>query len=195
MVSTKRSLGAKTLAYPTPVFLVGTYDAQGRPNIMTAAWAGICCSRPPCVAVSLRAATYSHGSITSRRAFTVSVPPRALVREADYAGIYSGRDQDKFERLGLTPVRSTLVDAPYVGECPIVLECRLVQTLELGLHTQFVGEIVDVKADEAVLDEKGVPRIQRIDPLVYATGEQGYYAVGERVADAFSVGRVKEPKG
>ena len=189
----KKSLGAKTLVYPTPVFLVGTFDADGRPNIMTAAWAGICCSRPPCVAVSLRKATHSHGSINERRAFTVSIPGAEHVREADYAGIYSGRDEDKFAALGLTPVRSELVDAPFVDEAPLVLECELRHVHELGLHTQFVGEIMDVKADPATLNEKGLPRISSVDPLIYATGDRSYFRVGERVADAFSVG--KKPEG
>ncbi len=187
----KRSLGAKTIAYPTPVFLVGTYDGEDRPNIMTAAWAGICCSRPPCVAVSLRKATYSHGSIALKGAFTVSVPSASMVKEADYAGIYSGRDEDKFAALGLTPQRAEHVDAPYVQECPLVLECRLAQTHELGLHTQYVGEILDVKADEEVLDERGRPDIRKVAPLIYSSGNQAYFAVGEEVASAFSVGKKK----
>ena len=89
----KKSLGAKTLAYPTPVWLVGTYDPEGRPNVMTAAWAGICCSKPPCLAVSLRKATYSYGNIVARQAFTISIPSEAHVKEADYVGIASGRDR------------------------------------------------------------------------------------------------------
>jgi flavin reductase (DIM6/NTAB) family NADH-FMN oxidoreductase RutF len=185
----KTSLGAKTLLYPTPAVLVGSYDAKGVPNIMTAAWAGICCSRPPCVAVSLRAATYSHGSILARRAFTVSVPRATQVTAVDYAGLSSGREGNKFEALGLTPERSTLCDAPFVAECPLVLECRLAQTVEIGSHTQFIGEILDVKADPEVLGSDGEPDIERIQPLLYATGAQAYYAVGSRVAKAFSVGR------
>lgn len=185
----KRSIGARTLVYPTPTFLVGTYDAHERPNIMAAAWAGICCSRPPCVAVALRKATHSHGSIVHSGAFTVNVPSSAHVVQVDYAGIYSGRDENKFETLGLTPVRSELVNAPYIDEFPLVLECALRHTFELGLHTQFVGEILDVKAEEAVLDDKGMPHILKVDPLIYATGDQSYYRVGERVAQAFSVGR------
>jgi flavin reductase (DIM6/NTAB) family NADH-FMN oxidoreductase RutF len=185
----KISVGAKTLLYPTPAVLIGTYDAQGVPNVMTAAWVGICCSRPPCVAVSLRAATYSHGSIVLRRAFTVSVPRASQAKEVDYAGIASGREGDKLAALGLTAERSTLCDAPFVAECPLVLECRLVHTHELGGHTQFVGEILDVKADAEVLGEDGQPDIELIDPILYATGSKDYYGVGRRIAKAFSVGR------
>ena len=121
---------------------------------MAVAWGGICCSSPPCVAVSLRRATYTYGNLMERKAFTVNVPSEGHAREADYVGIASGRKVDKFAASGLTPIRSKLVDAPYVAEFPLVLECRLLRTVEIGLHTQFVGEIVDVKADETVLGEE-----------------------------------------
>jgi flavin reductase (DIM6/NTAB) family NADH-FMN oxidoreductase RutF len=185
----KRSIGAKTIVFPTPVFVVGTYSEDGRPNVMTAAWGGICCSRPPCVAVSLRKATQSHGNIVGRKAFTISIPSQTRAKEADYFGTVSGRDQDKFAATGLTPVRSELVDAPYVEEFPLVLECKLLHTFELGLHTQFVGEIIDVKADEAVLGEGGLPDIEEVRPLVFAPEGHRYYSVGPFVAEAFSIGK------
>src|SRR5512140_2507414 len=147
----KISIGAKTLVYPTPVFVVGTYDKEGKPNAMTASWGGICCSQPPCVAVSLRKATCTHGNILARKAFTISIPSEAYVKEADYFGLVSGRETDKFAATKLTPVKSELVDAPYVKEFPLVVECRLARVVELGLHTQFVGEVVDVKAEASVL--------------------------------------------
>ena len=128
----KRSIGAKTLIYPTPTWIVGSYDKQGKPNGMTAAWGGICCSDPPCVAVSLRKATYSYGSLIERKAFTVSVPSQGQVKEADYFGLVSGRETDKFAATGLTPVRSDLVDAPYVQECPLVLECKVLHVHRPG---------------------------------------------------------------
>ncbi len=161
----KQSLGAKTLAYPAPVWVVGSYDSEGKPNIMTVAWGGICCSQPPCVTVSLRKATYSYGNIMARKAYTVSIPSVRYLREADYAGITSGRNVDKFAETGLTAARSALVDAPYVEEFPVVLECRLLQAIELGLHTLFIGEIVDVKADEDVLGADGLPDISRACPV------------------------------
>jgi flavin reductase (DIM6/NTAB) family NADH-FMN oxidoreductase RutF len=185
----KKSLGAKTILYPTPVLIVGTYDANGRPNGMAAAWGGICCSRPPCVSVSLRAATYSHGNIVARQAFTVSVPSETYVTEADYFGLASGRDVDKYAVAGLTPVRSELVDAPYVAEFPLVLECKLLHTIEIGLHTEFIGEILDVKADEAALDENGRLDIKRVMPFLYAPENRAYYGVGEYLGQAFSIGR------
>ncbi len=185
----KQSLGAKTLLFPTPVLLVGTYDREGKPNLMNAAWGGICCSQPPCVAVSLRKATYSYAAIVERMAFTVGIPSETWMKEADYVGIASGRNVDKFAATGLTPVESQLVDAPYAAEFPVVLECRLLHTLEIGLHTQFVGEIIDVKADADVLGDDGLPDILRIKPLVYDTGHRGYHGIGPFLGQAFSVGK------
>jgi flavin reductase (DIM6/NTAB) family NADH-FMN oxidoreductase RutF len=185
----KKSLGAKTLLFPTPVLLVGTYDREGKPNLMNAAWGGICCSQPPCVAVSLRKATYSYNCIMERQAFTVGIACEGKMAEADYCGIFSGRDGDKFAATGLTPVRSELVDAPYAAEFPVVLECRLLHTLEIGLHTQFVGEVIDVKADASVLGDDGLPDILKIKPLVFDTAHRGYHGIGSLLGQAFSVGR------
>jgi flavin reductase (DIM6/NTAB) family NADH-FMN oxidoreductase RutF len=184
----KKSLGAKTLVYPTPVFVVGTYDPQGKPNVMTASWGGICCSRPPCVAVSLRKATYTYGNIVERKAFTISIPSEAHVRVADHFGMVSGRDEDKFAAAKLTPVRSDLVDAPYVKEFPMVVECRLAHTIELGSHTQFVGAVVDVKVDEEALASDGTADIKKVRPLVFTPDNQAYYGIGTFIAKAFSVG-------
>ncbi len=185
----RRSLGAKTLIVPTPTWLVGTYDKQGKPNAMVAAWGGICCSEPPCVAVSLRKATYSYGNLLERRAFTLSVPSQTQMKQADFFGLASGRDIDKFAATGLTAARSELVDAPYVEEFPLVLECKVVQVLELGLHTQFVGEVLDVKADEAVLDESGMPDIQKVLPIIFSPGTRTYHGVGPLLGQAFAVGK------
>ena len=143
----KKSLGAKTIACPCPVWCIGTYDAGGRPNVMTVAWASICCSDPPAVAISLRKATHTYQSLVDAKAFTVSIPSQEHAKEADFFGLASGRDVDKFRAAGLTPVRSDVVNAPYVAEFPLVLECRLIHQHEIGLHTQFIGEILDVKAD------------------------------------------------
>ncbi len=185
----KKSLGAKTLVYPTPVWVIGTYDKDGKPNAMTIAWGGICCSQPPCVSVSLRKATYSYGSIMERKAFTLNVPSEAQARYADYFGMVSGRNADKFAATGLTPVKGGHVDAPYIKEFPLVLECRVIQTHEIGLHTQFIGEIMDVKADESVLNEKGVPDIEKIRPIIFSPERRAYHRVGGYLGEAFSIGK------
>ncbi|MGD0886839.1 MAG: flavin reductase family protein [Thermodesulfovibrionales bacterium] len=185
----KKSLGPKTLLYPTPVWVVGTYDKEGKPNVMTIAWGGICCSKPPCVAISLRKATYSYGNIVERKAFTLNIPSEAHARETDYFGSVSGRNEDKFAATGFTPVKSEIVDAPYVKEFPVILECKVIHVTEIGLHTQFIGEIFDVKADESVLGEKGVPDIEKVRPIIFSPEERQYHKVGDYLGEAFSIGK------
>ena len=185
----KKSLGAKTIVVPTPVWCVGTYDTAGKPNVMTVAWGGICCSSPPCVTVSLRKATYSYGSIMEKQAYTVSVPSVDQVKEADYYGMASGRDVDKFKETGLTPVKSELVDAPYVGEFPMVLECRVIHHYEIGLHTHFVGEILDVKVEDDLLTEDGKVDIEKVQPFVFNPDAGRYHGIAGFIGGAFSVGR------
>jgi len=184
----KQSLGARTILYPTPVVVVGTYDKQEKPNMMTVGWVGICCSKPPCVAVSLRKATYTYSNIVERGAFTVNVPSEKYIKETDYVGIASGKKVEKFSATKLTPVKSDLVDAPYVNEFPLVLECKLLHTIEIGLHTQFIGEILDAKADDSVL-EKGVPDMKKVNPIVYVPESDLYYGVGDYLGKAFSIGK------
>ena len=185
----KRSVGAKTIIFPTPVLIVGTYDTSGKSNLMAAAWGGICCSRPPCVGVSLRKATYTYSSIAERKAFTINILSETQVKEADYYGIATGRDEDKFAVTGITPVKSELVDAPYGKEFPVILECNLLHTIEIGLHTQFIGEIMDVKADEEVLGDNNLPDIGKVNSFLFDPANRGYYGFGRYLGKAFSIGK------
>lgn len=185
----KKALGAKTIIVPTPVWCVGSYDADGKPNVMTIAWGGICCSSPPCVTISLRKATYTYGSIMARQAYTLSVPSVKYAAEADYYGMASGRDGDKFEKTGLTPVKSDLVDAPYVDEFPMVLECKMIHHHEIGLHTHFIGEIMDVKVDDELLSADGKVDIEKIHPFVFNPDGGAYHGIGTAVAMGFNAGR------
>lgn len=185
----KKSLGAKTIAHPAPVWVIGTYDSKGKSNVATVAWGGICCSSPPCIAISLRKATYTYGNIIDRKAFTVNIPSEKNAIDADYFGSVSGRDEDKISKAGLTGVKSTLVDAPYVKEFPVVLECRLLQTIEIGLHTEFIGEIMDVKADEDVLGKDGIIDIEKLKPIIFTPDSAGYYSTSRFIGKAYSIGR------
>lgn len=192
----KTSLGAKTIACPCPVWCIGSYDGSGKPNIMTASWAGICCSSPPALSVSLRKATYTYQSLLDARAFTVNIPSRDYVKEVDYIGIASGRDVDKFRETGLTPVRSGKVHAPYVEEFPLILECTLLHSHELGLHTLFVGEILDVKADSDAIAEDGKADMGKIAPFLFSATNRIYYDSGQPIGKAFRIGKdLSQEKG
>jgi len=189
----KKSIGAKTIVFPTPAFVVGSYDKSDKPNAMVVAWGGICCSKPPCVAISIRDAAYTYGNIMTRKAFTISIPSEEYIKQTDYFGIVSGRTEDKFAATKLTPVKSDLVDAPYVKEFPFAVECSVIQIVKLGSHTLFVGEIRDVKADEAVLGKDGAPDIEKIKPMIFDPANRTYYGIGKYLGNAFSEGKkIKE---
>lgn len=183
------SLGPQAFLSPVPVMLVGTYDAEGRANLMAASWGGLSCSQPPCLSISVRRSTWTYRALLERRAFTVSLPSCAQVREADFIGLVSGRSDDKFAALGLTAVSGEHVDAPYVAECPAVMELLLRHTLELGSHTQFVGEIMDVKVRKSCLNADGLPDPAQLASLHYAPLINEYYGCGEFKARAFAVGK------
>ncbi len=183
----KKSIDRKLAIYPHPALVVGTYDKQGNANMMTVAWAGICCSSPPCVAISVRKATYTYGNLIEQRAFTVNVPSVAQVRETDYFGIASGKNTDKISAVGMTPVKSKLVNAPYLDEFLVILECKVLHILEIGRHIQFVGEVLDAKADESILGQEGNPDMSKFKGILFA--ENQYFSFGESLAKAFSIGK------
>jgi flavin reductase (DIM6/NTAB) family NADH-FMN oxidoreductase RutF len=186
----KLSLPAQTVLLPAPVLIIGTYGSDGKPNIMNAAWGGIASSKPPCVSVSLREATLTHHNIKHTGAFTVNFPSEKHFREADFVGIVSGRDHDKFREAGLTPEKSKLVNAPIVKEFPYALECKLVKEVDCGLHTMFIGEIVGMVADSEVLNTNQIPDIEKVRPMMWGSfGSMAYYNIGDKLGDSFSVGK------
>jgi flavin reductase (DIM6/NTAB) family NADH-FMN oxidoreductase RutF len=190
----KVSLAPATILHPHPVLLVGTYGEDGKPNLMNAAWGGICCNTPPCVAVSLREATLTFHNILHRQAFTIGIPSRKHVKAADHVGMVSGRDHDKFKETGLTATRSAKVDAPLAEELPYSLECHLVQHHKLGSHTIFIGEIMGLVADKDVLGANGLPDIEKVQGILWGgMGSNNYYAVGENLGKGFSIGKTLKP--
>jgi flavin reductase (DIM6/NTAB) family NADH-FMN oxidoreductase RutF len=195
----KLFLPAQTILLPSPVLIIGTYGSDGRPNIMNAAWGGIASSKPPCISVSLREATLSFHNIKQAKAFTVNIPSEKYLKEADFVGLVSGRDYDKFKETHLTPEKSKLVNAPIVKEFPYVLECNLVKQVDLGLHTMFIGEIVGMVADSEVLNSTQLPDIEKVRPMLFGSlGSKAYYSVGDKLGDAFSIGKEligAKPKG
>jgi flavin reductase (DIM6/NTAB) family NADH-FMN oxidoreductase RutF len=183
------SLKPKTILLPSPVLIIGTYGSDGKPNIMNAAWGGIASSSPPCISVSLREATLSYHNIIKAGAFTVNIPSEKYLKEADFVGMVSGREFDKFKETGLTPEKSKLINAPIVKEFPYSLECRLARQVDLGSHTMLIGEIVGMVADSEVLNPKQLPDIEKVRPMLWGSfGSMAYYNIGNKLGDSFSVG-------
>ena len=174
----KKSIGAKTVVPPCPVWVIGSYDSTGTPNMMTASWVGICCSDPPSVTISLRRTRHSYGNIIASGAYTVNIPSEAYAKETAFFGSVSGRDVDKLLATGLTAVKSDLVNAPYLAEFPLVIECRLVETVDVGSHTMLIGEIVDVKADEDILEPGETPDPMKLKSFLFFPGNRNFFSTG-----------------
>jgi len=129
---------------------------------------GICCSVSPSIAISPAKRAHTCRNIKVQGAFTVCIPSENQVRETDYIGIYTGRNENKLEALGLTAVRSEVVNDPFAAEFPMVLECRVSQSIEIGEHTMhFIGQILDIKAEGSILGDDGLPDIMKAKPFVY----------------------------
>jgi flavin reductase (DIM6/NTAB) family NADH-FMN oxidoreductase RutF len=164
--------------YPLPASLVSC-GPVGAPNIITLAWVGCLCSEPPVVGVSIRPSRHSHGLVKASGEFVVNVPTAGMVRAVDVCGTVSGRDANKFEAVGLTPVPAQAVRTVLIRECPVNLECRVTQVLPLGSHDLFLGQVVAVHVEEALLDAGGELDLTRAQALVY--GGHAYWAIGPRL--------------
>lgn len=181
----KKSYGAKTISYPLPVYIVGTYDKNMNPNIMAASWGGICNSKPPAISVSIRKSRHTYKNLEESKDFTVNIPSDKFVKEADYSGTFSGKNVNKFDEMKLTAVKANDVNAPYIDEFPVSIICKLMKTVELGSHIVFVGEIKDVLIDTDVCDDDGVPQMELIRPIVYDYPTKSYYVVSEKASKAY----------
>ncbi len=174
-----------TVLYPAPAVLVSCGTGQ-QANIITLAWVGTLCSEPPLVGVGVRPSRHSHGLIAEVGEFVVNLPRKEQVRWVDYCGTVSGRDEDKWAACGFTPAPAAEVQVPVIAECPVNIECRVRQILTLGSHDLFVGEVVAVQMDEAVLDGRGRLDFSRARPFAFLGGE--YWEIGERLG-AFGYSR------
>ncbi len=181
----RKNFGVKNWLYPMPVFIVGTYDEKGVPNAMNAAWGGIYDTNLLMVCLADEHKTTKN--IVDQRAFTVSFATADTVIPCDYVGITSANDvPDKFDRAGFTATRSEFVNAPIIDQLPVTVECRLHKFTEDGI---CIGEIVNVSADESVLDENGKIDAKKVNPIIYDSVSHHYISFGEPVGQAFSDGK------
>lgn len=191
----RTSVDPRARFYAVPIFVVGTYNPDGRPNVAVAAWGGTVSFAPPRLAVYLRPSTQSCSNIVERGAFTVSIPPHHYAQQVDLMGTRSGDVTDKFAETGLTPVRSEVVDAPYVAEFPVAVECRVVETRETGIHLEITADVVDIKAEAACLNRKGYPDFDLVRPLLFAPEDGLYHSLGPAVGRAFKMNPAPDETG
>lgn len=167
------------MLYPLPVVMVSVADRDGRPNIITVAWAGTVCTNPPMLSISVRPERYSYPVLKEAGEFVVNLTTRELAFATDYCGVKSGRDVDKFKELGLTPLKAEHVGAPLIAESPVNIECKVREVLPLGSHHMFLADVVAVHADEKYMDEKHKFHLEKAEPIVYSHG--AYLVCGEQL--------------
>ena len=181
----KKNLGAEGELFPQSEFIVGSYGEDGTPNAMNVAWAGECTRKEVCINIGDHKTTEN---IVARGAFTVAPADASHVVEADYFGIATGRKTDKAAASGLTFVKSEFVDAPVIEEFPLTMECKVTRIDGDAHGARIVGEVVNTRVDEAILDENGVVDFAKMRPIVYDSTRRIYRVVGEVVGGAWDAG-------
>ena len=176
----KTELPPSEALYPEPVVLVTCSDTKTKKtNIITIAWCGVVCSNPPLISISVRPSRYSHRLIQEAGEFVINIPSKAMASKVDLCGIRSGRDMDKVKECAFTLVPSSKIATPMIQECPFNIECRLEQTLSLGSHDMFIGKVVAVHADNAIMTPDGRIDYTKAAPIVYNQGE--YWLLGSKI--------------
>lgn len=182
----RKNFGAKAILYPMPVLILGTYDENGIPNAMNAAWGGI--SEETQISICVDDTHKTAENVVEKGAFTVSIADVNNVVQADYVGMVSGNsDANKLKKTGWTAIKSEFVDAPLFKELPLALECKLLSYDKESCR--LVGEIVNVCADECILDENGKIDLEKFHPITYDPVNHTYRKLGEAVGKAFSDGK------
>ena len=183
----RKNFGAKPMCYPMPVYIIGTYGADGTPNAMNAAWGGI--SEETEISICISADHKTTENILSRKAFTVSMATAKHIAACDYAGIVSGnKEPDKFSKAGFHATKSEFVDAPLIDQLPMALECELISYDPESCR--LVGRIVNVSADESVLGDNGKVDVSKLQPITFDPMNNHYLVLGEKVGQAFHDGMV-----
>jgi Conserved protein/domain typically associated with flavoprotein oxygenases, DIM6/NTAB family len=167
-----------TLVYPVPAVMVTVGKDESEYNILTIAWTGTICSDPAMCYISVRPERHSYPILKRNMEFVINLTTKELANATDWCGVRSGKDYNKFKEMNLTPVKANVVDAPYIEESPLCIECRVKEILSLGTHDMFIAEVVNVLADEAYIDPRtGAFDMGKADLLAFSHGK--YYGLGE----------------
>jgi flavin reductase (DIM6/NTAB) family NADH-FMN oxidoreductase RutF len=171
------------MLFPTPAVLVTCIDEEGKPNIITLAWAGVVNSEPPMIGISIRPSRHSHGCIKQTGQFVVNLPSIEMIRQVDACGVLSGRKTDKFAAMGWKPVPAEKVRPPLIDPSPVQMECEVKQVIPLGSHDLFLGRIVALHVKEEIQKERGRIDIRKALPFAYCPGAQEYWSLGECIGN------------
>ena len=181
---------------PVPVVLITSRNSEGKDNVFTIAWGGTVCTKPPMVSISIRPERLSYEYIKESMEFIINMPSQKIVKAVDYCGVKPGRKFDKIKEMGFTMKEGTHVNAAYIDECPVAIECKVKSITPLGTHDMFVAEVVGSHINEDLMDEKGKIHFEKGDLITYCHGE--YYPMSKKAIGSFGFSvakpKVKESK-
>ena len=188
----KKSLKLRAVVSPTPTIIAAAYDENGKVDACTLAFYMPTSHKPPCLTIAINATAKRKTlkSILRSGAFTIGYPSIEQAAETDWIGMASGYEHDKIAEVGWTTTKSEFVNAPVVNELKLTIECKVVNTVDIGSHTQITGEVVNIQADESILDERGKYDLAKLNQIIYDEEQFVYRTVGGKTADAFKAGLV-----
>ena len=186
----KVNIKPRTMMYPAPAVVASAYDENGNVDACTLAFAAMCSHHPPAVMIAINTTLKRKTlkSILHTKEFCVGYPSVEHVAQTDYLGIASGYDTDKISDVNFTTSKAAKVNAPIINEFKVSVECRVMSVAEVGSHTQITGEVVNIQAEEDVLNDKGKVDFNLLNPLVYDDVTHAYFKMGDEIAKAFKVG-------
>lgn len=190
----KVSFKPGTMIYPLPAVMVSCGETPEEYNIITIGWVGTICSEPPMCYISIRKSRLSHEIISKTKSFVINLTTKELAKATDWCGVKSGRDFDKFKEMKLTPIKASVVNAPIIIESPLNIECEVVEIKELGSHDMFIAKVVNINADEKLINPKTNSfELEKANLLTYSHGK--YYTIGEKLGFfGYSVQKKKKKK-
>lgn len=190
----KVSFKPGTMIYPLPAVMVSCGETPEEYNIITIGWVGTICSEPPMCYISIRKSRLSHEIISKTKSFVINLTTKELAKATDWCGVKSGRDFDKFKEMELTPIKASVVNAPMIMESPLNIECEVVEIKELGSHDMFIAKVVNINADEKLINPKTNSfELEKANLLTYSHGK--YYTIGEKLGFfGYSVQKKKKKK-
>ena len=188
----KKSLKLRAVVSPTPAIIAAAYDENGKADACTLAFYTPTSHKPPCLTIAINATAKRKTlkSILHSGAFTVGYPSIDQIAEADWIGMASGYEHDKIAEVGWTTTKAETVNAPVINELKLAVECKVVNTVTIGSHTQITGEVVNIQADESILDERGKYDLAKLNPIIYDEEQFAYRTLGGKTANAFKAGLV-----
>ncbi|MEA4825889.1 MAG: flavin reductase family protein [Clostridium sp.] len=188
----KKTFKGSAMLNPVPAVLITSKNEEGLVNIFTVGWIGTACTKPPMITIAIRPERLSYDYIKATKEFVVNLPSKEMVKIVDFCGVRSGKTLDKIKELNLNLSESELVSVPYLDDCPISLECRVKDIINLGSHDLFLAEVLSVHVEEDLIDKSGKIHFEKANLICYSHGE--YFGLSKNSLGSFGFSVRKKKK-